>query len=91
MKSGKEYTYIVLYLNRDSIHSKILTRRDEAFDAGYQAALKVRTLKEDQPLRPLFNLLFYHFNRSEPTYKFQRIKLLDVVTACNQLNVNALN
>ena len=36
-------------------------------------------------------LLFYHFNRSEPTYKCQRMKLLDVITACNQLNVNALN
>ena len=29
----------------------------------------VRTLKEDQPLRLQLNLLFYHFNRSEPTYK----------------------
>ena len=51
----------------------------------------VRTLREDQPLRLLLNLLFYHFNRSEPTYKSQRIKLLDVIAACNQLNVNALN
>ena len=33
----------------------------------------VRTLKEDQPLILLLNLLFYHFNRSEPTYKSQRI------------------
>ena len=30
------------------------------------------TLKEDQPLRLLLNLLFYHFNCSEPTYKSQR-------------------
>ena len=51
----------------------------------------VRTLREDQPLRLLLNLLFYHFNRSEPTNKSQRIKLLDVIAACNQLNVNALN
>ena len=51
----------------------------------------VRTLKEDQPLRLLFNLLFYHFNRSEPTYKSQCIQLLDVIAACNQVNVNALN
>ena len=36
----------------------------------------VRTLREDQSLRLLLNLLFYHFNRSEPTYKSQRIKLL---------------
>ena len=50
-----------------------------------------RTLKEDQPLRLLLNLLFYHFNRSEPTYKSQRIKLPDVIAACNQLNVNAVN
>ena len=33
----------------------------------------VRTLKEDQPLRLLLNLLFYYFNCSEPTYKSQRI------------------
>ena len=46
---------------------------------------------EDQPLRLLLNLLFYHFNRSEPTYKSQHIKLLDVIAACNQLNVNVLN
>ena len=51
----------------------------------------VRTLREDQPLRLLLNLLFYHFNYSEPTYKSQRIKLLDVIAACNQLNVNPLN
>ena len=49
----------------------------------------VRTLKED--LRLLLNLLFYNFDRSEPTYNPQRIKLLDVIAACNQLNVNALN
>ena len=51
----------------------------------------VRTVREDQPLRLLFNLLFYHFNHSEPTYKSQRIKLQDVIATCNQLNVNALN
>ena len=33
----------------------------------------VRTLREDQPMRLLLNLLFYHFNRSEPTYKSERI------------------
>ena len=54
-------------------------------------ATSMETLKEDQPLRLLLNLLFYHFNRSEPTYKSQHIKLLDVIAACNQLNVNALN
>ena len=43
------------------------------------------------PLRLLLNLLFYHFNHSEPTYKSQRIKLIDVIVACSQLNVNALN
>ena len=54
------------------------------------SAVVVRTLKEDQPLR--LNLLFYHFNRSEPTYKAQRnINLLDVIASCNHLNVNALN
>ena len=29
----------------------------------------VGTLREDQPLRLLLNLLFYHFNRSESTYR----------------------
>ena len=33
----------------------------------------------------------YHFNRSEPTYKSQHIKLPDIIASCNQLNVNALN
>ena len=49
----------------------------------------VRTLKDDQPLRLLLNLLFYHFNRSELTYKSQCIKLQDVIAECNQLNMNA--
>ena len=57
----------------------------------FDRATIVRTLREEQPLRLLLNLLFYHFNRSEPTYKSQRIALLDVIAACNQLNVNALN
>ena len=39
----------------------------------------------------LLNLLFYHFNHSEPSYKSQCIKLLDVIATCNQLNENALN
>ena len=51
----------------------------------------VRTLRQDQPLRLLLNLLFYHFNNSEPTYKSQCIKLPHVIATCNQLNVNALN
>ena len=38
-----------------------------------------RTLKEDQPLRLLLNSLFYHFNRSEPTYTSQCIKLQDAI------------
>ena len=63
-----------------------------AFDlSGFQLCFIVRTLKEDKPLRLLMNLLFYHFSRSEPTYKSQSIKLLDVPAACNQLNVNTLN
>ena len=40
--------------------------------------IMVRMLREDQPLRLLLNFLFYDFNHSEPTYKFQRIKLPDV-------------
>ena len=51
----------------------------------------VSTLTEEQPLRLLLNLLLYHFNRSEPTYKSQRIVLLHVSATCSQLNVNALN
>ena len=50
----------------------------------------VCTLKEDQHLRLLLNLLFYHFNRSEPTYKSQHIKLPDGIATCNQLNVDTL-
>ena len=55
---------------------------------GHQADVltTVRTLREDQPLRLLLNLLFYHFNHSESTSKSQRIKLLDVIAACNQIN-----
>ena len=49
------------------------------------------TLKVEQPLRLPLNLFFYHFNCSEPIYKSQCIKLLDVTAVCNQLNVNALN
>ena len=56
-----------------------------------QAVSIVRTLRKDQSLRLLLNLLFYHFICSVPTYKSQRIKLPDVIAACNQLNVNALN
>ena len=52
--------------------------------------ITARALKEEQPLRLLLNLLFYHFNHSEPTYKSQRIKLQDVIATCNQLNGNAL-
>ena len=48
-------------------------------------------LREDQPLRLLLNLLFYHFNHSESTYKSQRIKLPKVIAECNQLNASALN
>ena len=59
---------------------------------SYCGSSIVRTLREDQPLNLLLNWLFYQFNRSEPTYKSQRIKLLYVVIAvCNQLNVNSLN
>ena len=57
----------------------------------YHNYKNVRTLREDQPLRLLLNLLFFHFNRSEPTYKSHRIKLPHVIAACHQLNVNALN
>ena len=52
--------------------------------------IKSCTLKEDQPLRLLLNLFFYHFNRSEPTYKSQHLKPLDIIATCNQLNVNAV-
>ena len=48
-------------------------------------------MKEDQPVRLLLNLLFYHFNHSEPTYKSQCITPLDITAACNQLNVNTLH
>ena len=51
----------------------------------------VRTLKEDQLLRLLLNMIFYHLNCFEPTYNSQCIKLLNVVAACNPSNANALN
>ena len=60
------------------------------FFLGFQIAI-VRTLRKDQPLRLVLNLLFHHFNHSEPIYKSQRIKLLDVIAVCNQLNVNVLS
>ena len=44
----------------------------------------VRTLREDQLLRLLLNLLFYHVNRSEPTFKSQH-KVLDLIAASSQL------
>ena len=46
------------------------------------------TLKEKQPVRLLLNLFFYHFDRSEPTYKSHCLKSLDIIATCNQLNVN---
>ena len=47
---------------------------------AYSVKVKVEqfTLKVQQALRLLLNLLFCYFNLSEPTYKFQSIKLLDV-------------
>ena len=60
-------------------------------DDGYFLYTIVHTLKGGRPLRLVLNLIFYHFNLSEPTYKPQCIKLLDAIAACNQLNVNALN
>ena len=54
---------------------------------GQSQGAVVLTLKEDQPLRLSLNLLFYYFTRSEPNYKSQRIKLLDIIVACNELNV----
>ena len=50
------------------------TERRSAYETAFEFAL----------------LSFYHFNRSEPPYKSKRIKLLDVIAACSQLNVNAL-
>ena len=60
------------------------TASNRSFDEG-------RTLKGDQPLRLLLNLFFYQFNRFEHTFKSQRIKLPDVIAACNQLNMNTLS
>ena len=45
---------------------------------------------EEQPLTLLFNLLFYHFNRSEPTYKSQRMKSFGIIATRNESNVNAV-
>ena len=52
------------------------------------------TLEEDQPLRLLLNLLFYHFNCSEPTYKPQYItaprcncRVQSIILECSELDV----
>ena len=63
---------------------------DKNIELNYPGSI-VRTLREDQPLRLLLNLLFYYFNCSKPTYKSQSIELLDVIAACNRLSMNALN
>ena len=60
-------------------------------ELAFTANFFISCLEEDQPLRLLLNLFFYHFNRYEPTYKLHRIKLPDVIAACSQLNINALN
>ena len=42
-----------------------------------RASCIVRTFKDDLALRLLkLNLLFYHFNQSEPTYKSQCTELM---------------
>ena len=50
----------------------------------------VRTLREDQPLRLLLNLLFYHYNCSEPTYKSQRIncRMQLIECECSKLDID---
>ena len=63
----------------------------EVVDRSLKADCTDYTLREVQPLRLLLNLLSYHFNRSEPNYKSQHIKLPDVTAACNQLNVSVVN
>ena len=45
------------------------------------------TLKVEQPLRLFLNLFFYQFSHYEPAYKSQHINFLDVIVACNQLNL----
>ena len=59
------------------------------FDEIYSTYTKRRSASETAIEFAL--LLFYYFNRYEPTYKSQHIKLLDIIAACNKLNVNALN
>ena len=100
--NGFSYKYIKVsseklpsFMSTRLFRKKLKTHNfsNELICEDYQGGMiiRVRTLKEDQPLRLLLNLVFYHFNCSEPTYKSQRIKLLDVIAAYNQLNVNALN
>ena len=86
--------FVVNILYLFSLHIKFEVNPVKMTFLWYRKVLSltiVRTLKEDQPLRLLLNFFFYHFNLSEPTYKSQHIKLLDVIAACNQVNVNALN
>ena len=57
----------------------------------YKSGVIVRALKEDQPLRLLLNLLFYHFNRSEPTsHKAPRCncRVQSIKCECSELDID---
>ena len=57
--------YLANFINNTAKFSKShhVTRSDPISRGVFLSSI-VRTLEEDQPLRLLMNLLFYHFNRS---------------------------
>ena len=50
------------------------------FVANYMLYIERRSASETAT-----EFVLYHFNRSEPTYKSQCIKLPDAIVECNQL------
>ena len=93
---AKDDKYSFYHYEKYIVREKYIGRKINIYFPEFQKKLSqtktiVCKLREDQPLRLLLNLLFYHFIRSEPYYKSQHIQLLNFLATCSQLNVNALN
>ena len=52
---------------------------------------KVATGQVEQALRPVLNLIFYHFNCSERLLKSYHVFLVPVVAACSQLLLKSVS
>ena len=48
-------------------------------------------IKVEQALRPVLNLIFYHFNCSERLLKSHHVSLVPVVAACSQLLLKSVS